>query len=119
MINNVYMKVSRGKKNQIVIDLIKHTGNLFEYEYIEMHNTVDGAKKYKVEDMARITKLPSEIVTTWMNKWYKINNYKIGFFTRLAEYFKNSNNPYENFIDEVENNINNSQNWTMKVEIVQ
>lgn len=49
MLNNVYMKVSRGKENQIVVDLIKHTGNLFEYEYIEMHNTVDGAKNIRLK----------------------------------------------------------------------
>ena len=107
MYNNVYLKVSRGKENQIVFSLFQHTGNLFEYEYIELHNTVNGAMKHEVEEMAKITKLPSEIVTTWMDKWYKLNNYKLGFLTRLAEYYKHSNNPYENFLNDIEDLCNN------------
>lgn len=118
MLNNIYMKVSNGKEKQIVFELLKHTGSLFEYECVEIHNTVEGAMKNRVENMGKIYKLPNEIATTWMDKWYKIDNYKLGFFTRLAEYFKDSNNPIENFINEIENNINNNQNWTMKVEKV-
>lgn len=115
MYNNILLKVSRGKNNQIDILVLKHTENLFEYEYIEIHNTIDGAMKYIVKNMAKIKKLPSEIKSTWMDRWYKVNYYNLGFFTRLAEYYKDSDNPFQNFINDIEN-INNSQNFTITVE---
>lgn len=106
----VILKVNRCKNNQIDISVLKHTGELFTYEYLETYNTVDGAMKYKAENMAHIRKLPSEMYSNENSRWYYINNYKIGHFTQLAEHYKNSNNPFDNFINDIDKMKNNSWN---------
>ena len=107
----VILKVDRCKNNQIDISIYKHTENLFEYKYIETHNTVDGMIKYEAKNMAKLRILPTEMRSSKNTKWYEINNYnKMNFFTDLAEHYKDSIKPFDYFIRDVEKMQDNSWN---------
>jgi hypothetical protein len=99
----VYLRITKGINNSLHFSLFKYTGELFRYKYIEDGNSYNS--EYN-KCSATVQLFPEDRKSDFSCKWYEIKNYGgFGFITKLAKYVSDSNNPYENFIEEIESMI--------------